>query len=80
MIGSMNQEEPKIFVTVKQMDTFIDRIIKEKDYTLQSLYQEINFTLQVQQIGRVWFNIIENNIYKQISQRLKDRIENVKRS
>lgn len=80
MIGSMNQEESKIFVTVKQMDTFIDRVIKEKDYTLQSLYQEINFTLHVQQMGRVWFNIIENNIYKQIAQRLKQRIEDVKRS
>lgn len=58
-------------VTLEKLDTFINRVIKERGYNLQILGQDIQNGLQSGGMR----NIIEDEVYTHILQRIIKRLE-----
>lgn len=56
--------------TLEQIDTFINRVMDEKDETLYTMFQSLQYTLD-----RGVFSPVQAEIYPMVMKRLQERYE-----
>lgn len=72
-IGKMfGHQHQQVTVTQAQLDTFINRVVAEKDETLYSMAQVLQYKLQ--QAPMV--SVAESQVYPLVIQRIQQRLQN----
>ena len=65
-----NQNQPQIQVTIEQLDKFIDRVVAEKDETLYTLAQSLQWKLTQAPM----ISVAEASIYPLVLNRISQRM------
>jgi hypothetical protein len=65
-------QQQVVNVTQQQLDTFIDRVVAEKDETLYSLAQDLQYKLQAAPM----ISVAEAQVYPLVLRRIAQRLEN----
>jgi hypothetical protein len=72
-IGKMfGQQHQTVTVTQAQLDTFINRVMSEKDETLYSMAQVLQYKLQQAPM----ISVAESQVYPLVIQRIQQRLQN----